>query len=380
LNSNRRLAKPLLWPAALLLAALLTACGGDGNGNDIGNGNGGISAPVGADTTAPTVSDTTPTLAAAVATDASIDVVFSEEMDGTTITGTSFTLADGSTPVPGDVSFEGNVATLTPTAKLADDTEFTATMSADVKDIAGNGLAANTSWTFKTRPARAAGPAPVNLGTAGTFVILAKSGISSVPSSRVTGNIGVSPIAATAITGFSLVLDATRTFSIANQVVGSAFAANYASPTPSRLTTAVRNMETAYTNAAGRVTPNFTELGAGNIGGRVLVPGLYKWGTGVLISRDVTLSGGPNDVWIFQIAGGITQASGTRVRLAGGALAKNIFWQVAGGVALNTTAHFEGIVLAKTKITLATGATINGRLLAQTAVTLDSATVTRPAP
>ena len=70
-------------------------------------------------------------------------------------------------------------------------------------------------------------------------------------------------------------------------------------------------MELAYTDAAGRSSPNFTELGGGEIGGLTLVPGLYKWGTVVLISTNVTLSGGPNDVFIFQIAGTLTQANAT---------------------------------------------------------------------
>ena len=111
-----------------------------------------------------------------------------------------------------------------------------------------------------------------------------------------------------------------------------------------------------------------------------LVPGLYKWGTGVSVSKDVTLSGGSNDVWIFQIAGSMTQANATRVTLAGGAQAKNVFWQAAGVVAIGTTAHFEGIMLAKTNIAVKTGASANGRLLAQTAVTLQENAVTQPAP
>ena len=140
-------------------------------------------------------------------------------------------------------------------------------------------------------------------------------------------------------------------------------------------------MGTAYSDAAGRTNPApVTELGGGEIGGLTLAPGLYKWGTGVLITTDVTLSGGPNDVWIFQIAGGLTQASATKVILTGGALAKNVFWQAAGVVALGTTAHFEGIVLSATAITLNTGATVNGRLLSQTNVTLINNTVTQPAP
>jgi hypothetical protein len=138
-------------------------------------------------------------------------------------------------------------------------------------------------------------------------------------------------------------------------------------------------MLTAYTDAAGRA-PDYTELGAGNIGGMTLPPATYKWSTGVLIPTNVTLNGGPNDVWIFQVAQGYSQASAAQVILTGGALAKNVFWQVFGIVDIGTTAHMEGVVLAQTAITLRTGASANGRLLAQTAVTLDSNTVTQPAP
>jgi len=141
----------------------------------------------------------------------------------------------------------------------------------------------------------------------------------------------------------------------------------------------VLDMGTAYADAEGR-TPDYNEVGAGNIGGMTLPPATYKWTTGVSILTDVTLNGGANDVWIFQIAQGITQASAAQVILTGGALPKNVFWQAAGVVALGTTAHMEGIVLSKTAITLATGATVNGRLLAQTAVTLQKNTVTQPAP
>jgi len=232
----------------------------------------------------------------------------------------------------------------------------------------------------RSKPAPpAAGPAPVDLGTAGNFVILAKSGISTVPNSAVTGDIGVSPIASGGITGFSETMDGTGTFSTSTQVTGKLYAADYTSPTPSNLGTAVLDMQAAYVDAAGRAA-DFTELGTGNIGGMTLPPATYKWSTGVSIPTDVTLKGGPNDVWIFQVAKGITQAFGTKVILTGGALAKNVFWQVAGVVALDPRAHMEGIVLSKTAITLATNATVNGRLLAQTAVTLQMNTVTQPAP
>jgi hypothetical protein len=161
-------------------------------------------------------------------------------------------------------------------------------------------------------------------------------------------------------------------------VTGKVCAANYASPTPVNLTTAVGDMQTAYTDAAGRTLPDHTELGSGNIGGMTLASGLYKWSTGVTIPTDVTLAGGPNEVWIFQIAGDLTIAGATSVLLSGGAQARNIFWQVAGGVgvALGTTSQFEGTILAEAGISLQTGASINGRLLAQTAVTLEANTIT----
>jgi hypothetical protein len=135
----------------------------------------------------------------------------------------------------------------------------------------------------------------------------------------------------------------------------------------------------AYSDAAGRSIPDFTELGAGEIGGLTLAPGLYKWGSAVSIATNVTLSGGPNDVWIFQIAKTLKQASATRITLAGGAQAKNIFWQVGDVVAIGTTAHFEGVLLAKTLIAFKTGASANGRFLAQTAVTLEQNAITQPA-
>jgi hypothetical protein len=219
----------------------------------------------------------------------------------------------------------------------------------------------------------------VDLGTAAGFVILAKSGVSTVPPSDVTGDIGVSPAAASYITGFSVTADATNAFSTSPQVTGKLFAANYAVPTPAKLTTAVSDMLLAYAAAAGRA-PDTTELGAGNIGGMTLTPGIYKWGTGLLIPSDVTLHGEATDVWVFQVAQNLTMGSAVKLHLTGGALASHVFWQVAGKVELGTTAHLEGVVLAQTSITLRTGASVNGRLLAQTAVSLDACTVAQPAP
>jgi hypothetical protein len=137
-------------------------------------------------------------------------------------------------------------------------------------------------------------------------------------------------------------------------------------------------MDSAYTDAAGRPLPDFSELGTGNLGGLTLVPGLYKWTNNVTIPTNVIIAGGPNDVWIFQIAGNLTMSSAVNITLSGCAQASNIFWQIAGEATLGTTSHFEGTILSMTGITLQTGASMNGRALAQTAVILDANTITAP--
>jgi hypothetical protein len=212
----------------------------------------------------------------------------------------------------------------------------------------------------------------VNLGTAGNFTILAQSGISTTGPTSITDDIGVSPIAASAITGFGLIMDGSGEFSTSPQVTGRVYAADYANPTPAMLTTAVGDMQTAYIDAAGRTNPDSTEMGSGNIGGLIIPPGLHKWSSGVTIPNDVTLSGDSNAVWIFQIAGTLNISSGKQVLLSGGARARNIFWQVAGQTTLGTTSVFHGIILDQTGIVAQTGATLSGRALAQTAVSLDS--------
>jgi ice-binding like protein len=212
--------------------------------------------------------------------------------------------------------------------------------------------------------------APVDLGTAENFAILSKAGVSSTGATQVAGDVGVSPIDASGVTGFALVLDGSGTFATSSKVIGKVYAADYSNPTPAYLTTAVSDMETAYSDAAGR-TPDVSELGAGGIGGLVITPGVYRWGTAVTIDTDVTLSGGPAAVWIFQISGTLDTASATKVILSGGAQADNIFWQVTGQTTLGTTSEFSGIILGQTGIAMNTGATLDGRAFAQTAVTLD---------
>ncbi|TRX20986.1 DUF3494 domain-containing protein [Flavobacterium franklandianum] len=211
----------------------------------------------------------------------------------------------------------------------------------------------------------------VDLGVAGDFVILSKTGITSVYKSTITGDIGTSPI-----TGAAMVVSC-------GEVTGNVFSVDASGPackttSATMLTSAIGDMQAAYTDAAGRSNPDFLNLGAGNIGGKTLTPGLYKWTSALNIPTDITLTGSPTDVYILQVEGTLKMSSAVRITLAGGLQAKNIFWVVSDAVTFGTTSHFEGNILGMTGINMQTGASINGRMLAQTAVTLQMNTVTRP--
>lgn len=328
------------------------------------------------DLLAPTVLSKSPlNNATGVSLNQSVTLTFSEAMAPLTITGTSFMVKQGNTAIAGAVSYSGTTATFNPTNLFTANTVYTATITTTAKDLAGNALAANTVWSFTTGTTSAS-LAPVLLGSAGNYVILAKTAITNNSTSAITGDLGLSPAATSYITGLSIT-NATG-YATSAQVTGQIFAADMAAPTGINLTTAVENMITAYNDAAGRPTPDFLELATGNIGGKTLTPGLYKWTTTVTIPSDVTISGGANDVWIFQIAENLLMSNGVKVTLIGGAQAMNVFWQVAGQATFGTTSHMEGIVLSWTAITFQTGASFKGRALAQTAVVLDGNTVIIP--
>jgi len=232
------------------------------------------------------------------------------------------------------------------------------------------------------------GPAPVvlgdpdNLAAAGAYAALAKTAITSVPGTSIAGgHVGISPAAASDITGFALVLHPTGVYATSPTVVepGKIYAANYAVPTPTNLTTAVLAMQAAYVDAAGRIPTDYLDLKSGNIGGLTLEPGIYTWGSTVLVPDDVTIEGCEDDVWIFQISGDLDVSTAKNVILAGGAQAKNVFWQIAGQATIHANAHFEGIILSKTGITFQTNASLHGRALAQTMIAFDKNAVTTPA-
>jgi len=327
----------------------------------------------------PEVNSTSPaegSLTAAV--DGNITATFSTAIDPASITSSTFTVSDGVSPVAGSVTYDAvnKKATFAPSALLSYSHEYTATLTTGVKTLENVAMAGSKVWSFTTS-AVGIGPSPVLLRTSGNFVILAKSAISTVPASVITGDVGISPAAESYMTGFSQT-DATG-YATSPQVTGFIFAADMAPPTNTKLTTSVEDMLLAYSDAAGRITPDHTDLYTGALGGQTLAPGLYKWNTNVtVVGSDVTINGGVNDTWIFQIDGDLSIDNSLKVTLVGGAQAKNIVWQVKGKVTMEANSHFEGIVLCQTEISLRTGASINGRLLAQTQVALDHATVTQP--
>jgi uncharacterized protein (TIGR03437 family) len=207
----------------------------------------------------------------------------------------------------------------------------------------------------------AASQAPVTLGAAANFAVLAGSTVTSTGLSQVTGNVGVSP--GTAVTGFP---PAT--------VNGAIFAGD---PTAAQ---AIADLTTAFNDAAGRTVAPVPV--AGNLGGQTLAPGLYKSTSSLAISSgDLTLDaqGDANAVFIFQMASTLTTTSGRQVILAGGAQAANIFWQVGSSATLGTNSVFKGTIMALQSISLTTGARLDGRALAEiAAVTLQSNVVTKP--
>jgi hypothetical protein len=279
------------------------------------------------------------------------------------------------------------VATFTPTAAaLIPNTSYTATVTTAAKNAGGTAMPNTVAWSFTTKAVAFTAQAPVDLGLAGNYAIFANTGIANATApAAITGDMGVGPgVTSTAVTGpWALNLPAGSAFSTSAQVTGKVYAFDYAAPTPTNVTTASNDMGTAYTDATGRLLPDFVNVGTGNLGGQTLTPGLHRFGSNVTLpfGTNVTLSGGPDDVWIIQVTGFLTTAANTSVFLSGGAQAKNIFWQVAGtSVTLGANAHFEGVVLTKFAVNFGNAASANSRLLAQTAVNLDKSTVVQPAP
>jgi hypothetical protein len=296
-----------------------------------------------------------------------IRATFSQAMEAASINTTSFTLKQGATPVTGTVSTatSGKTATFVPGSPLTAGLVYTATITTGAKNVAGTAMASNHTWSFTTSATAAAcAMAPVVLGGAESFAVLAGSTVTNIGLTSVTGDVGVSP--GTVVTGFG-----------PGVIVGATHAGD---PTAAA---AIADLTTAYDDAAGRTLCRQT-VSAPNLGGQTLAPGLYWSGSSLEItSGTLTLDAGgdANAVFIFQSASTLTTTSGLGIVLAGGAKASNIYWQVGSSATIGTSSAFYGTIMADQAVTLNTGATLDGRALARiAAVTLDANQITRPAP
>jgi hypothetical protein len=227
-------------------------------------------------------------------------------------------------------------------------------------------------------PTFSLGLQPVDLGTSSNYAILTKSGITTVPQSTIVGDIASSPIAATGMTGFSLFVptDSNNQYSKSSQVTGKVWAANYAVPTPSTLTVAVSDMETAYTAAAGVSNTDASrkniDLSMGD-----LTTGVYTFTTNINLTRDITFKGTSTDVFLIQTTGNVNVHAGVEMLMVGTSI-ENIYWQVAGLVHALAGSKLAGVFLIKTQAIFITGSSLRGRLLCQTACVLQKATIVAP--
>ncbi len=227
--------------------------------------------------------------------------------------------------------------------------------SARLRLCAGIGVTLAMGIFLVAGTAFAAGPAAPDLGTAGSFAVLAGAGITNTGPTTIKGDVGTYPT--TTETGFgSVTLNGT-------DHAGDAVTQG-----------AKTDLTTAYTTAAG-AGPTIPVVG--DLGGQTLTPGVYNTATSLALTGTLTLSGTSSDVWIFQAGSTLTTASGSSVVFSGGATPCNVFWQIGSSATIGTGSAFKGTIMALTSITLTTGATIDGRALARNgAVTLDTNTIT----
>ncbi len=204
-----------------------------------------------------------------------------------------------------------------------------------------------------------AAQAPVGLGTAGSFAVLAGAGVTNTGPTTINGDLGTFPT--TSISGA-----ASMTITGTNHG-GDAVTQG-----------AKTDLVTAYNTAAGEGP---TTAVAADLGGHTLTPGIYNSASSLGLTGALTLNGGgnPNALFVFQAGSTLTTATASSVVLTNGAQACNVFWQVGSSATLGTASSFRGTILALTSITVTTGTTIVGRALARNgAVTLDTDTITTP--
>jgi hypothetical protein len=319
------------------------------------------------DTTRPTVTLRNPDNGAInVPLNTAVNATFSELMDPLTIVTSNFTLANGLTPVLGQVVYDvpNLLGTFTPDASLSSGTTYTATVTNSVKDLAGNPMLVNNTWSFTTGGVLA--PAAVSLGNAASFGIMATAAITSTGASQINGDVSLEPgtsqgIPPPQVSGTIHVNDATSTLARAD------------------LLTAYNELKTL---PVGITVLGGTDLGASFPTG--IAPGTYTSGSTMLVSTPLTLDGGgdANAIWVFQIGSSLTTTA--NVLLSNGAQAKNVFWVSTEDATIGVGTTFNGNIISGRDTTTQTGVVVNGRIMsgAITAgtIALDTTTVNVPAP
>jgi hypothetical protein len=241
------------------------------------------------------------------------------------------------------------------------------------------GCSASGSGGAATNPPPA-GLAAVPLLTAGNYAVLAETAVTSqlVPASAITGDIAVNASSPNLI-NFGIVIGVPADHWTSAQVTGKLFSSDLSPAATVIVNQASIDMVAAYTDAAGRLLPDQTDVNSGvmgDLGGLTFTKGLYKFTTAVAIPpAGITISGSASDIWIFQVDGALSAAALSNVTLTGGALAQNIFWQVHGAATIGATSVFYGTLLASGAVTVNDGATVHGKILGQTGVTLTHAIV-----
>jgi hypothetical protein len=329
-----------------------------------------------ADVIPPTVNSTDPANAAiGVPDNQKIAAAFSKTMDAATITTSTFTLRQGTRFLSGTVSYVDTTATYIPSSNLTANTTYIATITTGAKDLEGKSLTGNHVWSFTTVGVGGQLQLPVNLGTtASRFAILSNSAITNIPTSAITGDVGISPGARSSIAGLTN-----------PEVTGTIFAADDADPVPAMLIAAKTDAENAYLDAVAAVRGTPTSI-SGNLNGLTLYPGLYESGSSIQISPGGFLyldaQGDANAVFVIRSATSITTESTSEVVLTNNAQAKNIYWAAGSAVTLGTNSKMNGTIIASTSISLLTGARLDGRALIQGAaagqISLDHSTIVLP--
>ena len=400
-----------LWLVAMLLVFLVTGCGGGGTGSDlfIPSLN---SAPGAPGTLIPgtVVSSTTPSVPSSnpsngastvpVSTVQSnntllpriISATFSEAMDPATLISPALTFTLKETvsglAVAGLVSMNSptnTVATFTPTAPLAPNTQFTAIITTAARTAAGAALGSGYGWSFTT--GSQVGQAPINLGTAANFLVLGGTSIANTSTAlnptRVNGALGINPGGVADVTGFT---DST--------VAGTGLISTGGIQVGALVTQARTDLLAALAEATARssqqVVVGNTELSAFTVNSGspgVYPPGLYtSVNTLTLSAGNMTLDarGDPDAVWVFKAGSSLSVAATRQMLLLNGARASNVFWSLGSSATIGDQARFKGNILAGSSSTVGTsstgGATVEGRLLSTSGLVLNYATINAPAP